>query len=449
MNNLLDAFREYPVLIGVAVFLAISLLLALLLGVLMRRAGVSLKPLIFFFGFLAIVAVPQAVVHLLDAVVHMRQVRETASSKVTTTQAATAPGMLKPVSWEIVFGPNADPSLITDAKQGLDYIVGDAVDARISFNAAGESALAARFANTSAAAAALNRYGSFFQFAQVTGCDAGGWTARRFNGQGEWNHVVAAGNELYAWSGQTKESVEANRIRALGPLPTESKSAGFSGSAASTAPSKTQVSTRLSSNWRAMTAFLVINLSLAVLWFFKGSAWSVRQKPQPGTQREPAALLRERLLGVNQQKIPVQVIASPHSDNTLEITWRYADAQWLDLMRAHKMQRRHKLVLALDEQSYKARVREYWSAFDASAGPNDMRLSWTAATGMQFFQFEERRVIGVQLDASGKPTGESSKAYTFNLQELKQPIIDAVTISGWTWQPVMWNAPAGLRWLTE
>ncbi len=122
--------------------------------------------------------------------------------------------MLKPVSWEIVFGPNADPSLITDAKQGLDYIVGDAVDARISFNAAGESALAARFANTSAAAAALNRYGSFFQFAQVTGSDADGWTARRFNGQGEWNHVVAAGNELYAWSGQTKKSVEANRIRA-------------------------------------------------------------------------------------------------------------------------------------------------------------------------------------------------------------------------------------------
>ncbi len=152
---------------------------------------------------------------------------------------------------------------------------------------------------------------------------------------------------------------------------------------------------------------------------------------------------------MNQQKIPVQVVASPDSDNTLEITWRYADAQWFDLMRAHKMQRTHKLVLALDEQSYKARVREYWSAFDASAGPNDMRLSWTAATGMQFFQFEHRRVVGVQLDASGKATGELSKASMFNLQELKQPIIDAVTISGWTWQPVMWNAPAGLRWLTE
>ena len=57
--------------------------------------------------------------------------------------------------------------------------------------------------------------------------------------------------------------------------------------------------------------------------------------------------------------------------------------------------------------------------------------------GIQFFEFERRRVFGVQLDESGKTTGELSKAYTFNLQELKQPIAEAVTGSGWTWQPVM------------
>ena len=448
MNNLLHAFAEYPVLVGIALFLAISLLLAVLLGILMRRAGVSLKPLVFFFGFLAIVAVPQMAVHLLDAFVHARQVRQQPTEEATVTAAIAAPRTLQPVSWDIVFGPNADPSLITNAKLGLDYILSDALEAKISFNAAGESALAARFANARASAAALNRYGSFFQFAQVTGSDSAGWTARRFNGQGEWNHVVAAGNELYAWSGNTKENVEANRTRALGPLPTESKSARLDSPPPSNAPSKTQVSTRLSSNWRAMTAFLVINLALAVFWFFKGSAWSVRQTPQPDTRPEPAPSLRGRLLALNQQNVPVQVVASPN-DNILEITWRYAEAQWFDLMRVHKMQRTHKLELALDDHSHTARVLEYWSAFDASAGPNDLHLNWTAARGMQFFEFEHRRVFGVQLDASGKPTGELSKAYTFNLQELKGPIIEAVTTSGWTWQPVMWNAPRSLRWFTE
>jgi hypothetical protein len=113
------------------------------------------------------------------------------------------------------------------------------------------------------------------------------------------------------------------------------------------------------------------------------------------------------------------------------------------------MHRTHKLTLALDEKSHTARVQEYWSAFDASAGPDDLRLNWTAARGMQLFEFEHRRVFGVQLDKTGKPTGELSKAYTFHLQELKQPIIETVTGSGWTWQPVMWNAPGKLRWLTE
>jgi hypothetical protein len=446
MNSLIHAFAEYPVLIGIGLFLVVSLLLAVLLGVLMRRAGVSLKPLLFFFGFLAIIAVPQMAVHLLDAFVHARQIRQQPTAEATAGTAIAAPTVLQPVSWEVVFGPNADPTLITDAKRGLDYILSDALEARIAFNTAGESALAARFPNAQAAAAALNRYGSFFQFAQVTGSDAGGWTARRFNGQGEWNHVVAVGNELYAWSGSTKENVEANRIRALGPLPTGPGSS--LAASASSAPSKTQVSTHLSSNWSAMTAFLVINLSLAVFWFFKGSAWSVRQAPRPGTRPEPAALLRDRLLALNEQDLPVQAMAPPNN-NTVEVTWRYGDAQWLDLMRAHKMRHTHKLVLALEEQSHTARVLEYWSAFDASASPSDLRLNWTAARGMQFFEFEHRRVFGVQLDASGKPTGELSKAYTFNLQELKQPIIEAVIASGWTWQPVMWNAPGSLRWLTE
>src|SRR4030095_16590094 len=122
MNNLLQVFTEYPVLIGIAVFLAISLLLAGLLGILMRRAGVSLKPLVFFFGFLAIIAVPQITVHLLDTFVPQRPLRGQPTERATPPPAMKALRALQPVSWDIVFGPNADPSLVTNAKPGLDFI---------------------------------------------------------------------------------------------------------------------------------------------------------------------------------------------------------------------------------------------------------------------------------------------------------------------------------------
>jgi GTP cyclohydrolase II len=118
-------------------------------------------------------------------------------------------------------------------------------------------------------------------------------------------------------------------------------------------------------------------------------------------------------------------------------------------MRVHQMKRTQRLVLHFNERDHTVRVREYWSAFDASAGLKDLRLDWKMATGIQFFAIEHKRVFGVQLGTDGKPTGELSKAYTFNLQELKAPIIEAVTRAGWTWQPVTWNAPAAFRWLTE
>jgi hypothetical protein len=458
MDRFLQIVREYPAIAGLGLFAVVSLFLATVLGTAMRQAGVSLKPLVFVFGFFAIVIVPQATVHLLDALAHHRATTPnpataTAPASSANRQSNPAPPPapeLVPVAWDTVFGPEADPALITDPRRGLDAILGSATEAKLAFDAGGGSALAARFASAADARAALDRYGAFFQFAEVSGSDEGGWTARRYAGQGEWNHVVTAGHDLYAWTGPTREAVETRRVRALGPLP-----AGTTRNLANPAqkpdandPSRRQVSNRLSRNPPVMVAFLALNLLFAVGWFFKGSAWSARVAPTPGVVPVDSASLRERLLAVNRLDAPVAVTASPDG-RTWEIGWRYADARWLDLMRAHRMRRVHKLVLRLDEAGRIARVREFWSAFDASAGRDGLRLDWRAATGMQFFQVEHHRVFGAQLDAGGKPTGATSAAYTFDLQALKAPFIEAVTGGGWTWQPVMLDLPPALRWLTE
>ena len=443
MQRLLQTFREYPAIAGISAFLLISLLLAIVLGSLMAKSGASLKPLIFFFGFLAIVGVPQATLHVLDAWAHRRAVvGQVAGVKNSDQPKPFAGSDLKPVPWEVVFGPKVDPALITDAKRGLDAILFDATEAKLSFNVSGESALAARFADAPAAAAALNRYGAFFQFSDVTGSDVSGWTAKRYQGQGEWNHVVAAGNELYAWTGPTRESVVANRLRALGPLADPAAP-----SEASDGISKRQVSTRLSKNLPVMLTFVGINLVLAVGWFFKASAWSASVPPAtaPAVDLET---LRQRLLAVNQTDTPVEV--KPGADQkSLEVTWRYADSRWFDLMRLHQMKRIHKLVLDFAEDAHKVRIREYWSAFDASAGAGGVRVDWKASVGMMLFQVDHLRVVGVQLGPDGKPTGELSKAYTFDLQRLKAPFVETITGAGWRWQPVMWTAPKPLRWLTE
>ncbi len=452
--------REHPQLAAVGSFVLITLLITAVLGTVMARSGISLRPLIWFLGFLAIVAVPQGAVHCLDALLasgsktrpapELEPVRSRAAKdEETVGKASSSENSLQPVLWETVFGPNLDPDLVIDAKEGLEPVLADAEEAQLSFQATGESALAARFTHPNEAAAALNRYGAFFQFARASGSDGMGWTAKRFAGQGEWNHVVAAGNELYAWTGPTRESVLKSRVRALGPLVEEEiPEAGASGPGDSNEPAATPVSEKLRRHPAALAAFVAINLSAAVFWFFKGSAWAARERGRHGGEAVDMSSLRSRLLELNGQEAPIALTLGQEG-NTLEANWRYGDARWFDLMRAHQTKRVHRLALLLDEKGHTVRVREYWSAFDASAGPDGVDMRWEMAKGMQFFAFEHRRVFGAQLDAAGKLTGELSKAYTFNLQELKGPVMDAVTGSGWTWQPVMWNAPAGLRWLTE
>jgi hypothetical protein len=442
MDRTLTWMRENPQFSAIIAFLAILTIVLTALGITMARAGASLRPIVFFLGFVGIIAGPQTVVHLLDGFV-LRKAARTRAEPKETAPARVETNRLSPVDWSIVFGPKADPTLITDAKRGLSQILGDAIEAKLSFNVDGESALAARFPSPEAAAKALDVYGNFFAFAGAQGSDAHGWTARRHNGQGEWVHVVAAGPELYAWTGADQKQVLANRARSLGPTPDFVENTAKPADA----PAANLVSNQLRAKVGLMSVFVCINLVVAVLWFFKGSAWAARIQASEAARPASEQAVRSALLGINKAAVPTEVTQQP--DGSIAVNWRYADARWFDLMRVHQMKRTQRLVLHFNERDHTVRVREYWSAFDASAGLKDLRLDWKMATGIQFFAIEHTRVFGVQLGADGKPTGELSKAYTFNLQELKAPIIEAVTSAGWTWQPVTWNAPAAFRWLTE
>lgn len=442
MERFLGWVREHPQFAGLSFGFLVLVLVLTVLATAMSRAGVSLRPLIWFAGFFAIVAGPQAVVHLLDGFVLNARRASIVAPQTSTTQSSPSESFA-PVPWAVVFGPKADPDLITDAKRGLGAILEAAEEAKLSFNVDGESALAARFSSAAGATRAVDLYGSFFAFTGAQGSDATGWTARRHGGQGEWVHVVAAGPELYAWTSASRERVLENRMRALGPLAEGEPVLA----AAHNAAGPQLVSDRLRSKTGLMVAIVCLNLVAAVGWFFKGSAWSARIDGAKDVRPESVYSLRDAILASDQSEGPVDV--SVRSDGALQVDWRYADARWFDAMQAHRMKRTQRLVLQLDERTHTVRVREYLSAFDGSVGANSLRLNWKLRTGIMFFEYEKQRVVGVQLGSDGRPTGELSKAYTFDSHAMKRPLIHRVTKAGWRWQPLTWNAPEALRWLTE
>ncbi len=67
MPRRLDGLREDGARAAVLCFLLITVGILVLLGVVMRRSGVSLEPIVFLAGFLAIVALPQSPVRLANA----------------------------------------------------------------------------------------------------------------------------------------------------------------------------------------------------------------------------------------------------------------------------------------------------------------------------------------------------------------------------------------------
>lgn len=158
--------------------------------------------------------------------------------------------------------------------------------------------------------------------------------------------------------------------------------------------------------------------------------------------------MREHLLSINSLDVPFG-IETGRNDREIVATWRYADAKWIDHARAHGMRRIHRIVLELDEATRKARATDFATSYDWSAGRGGAGLNWKFMTGIVFFQYEHQRVFGLQLDHQGRFKPALSYSYTFNLQEMKAPLINAVTKSGWTWQPVASNAPGWLKWLTE
>ena len=149
--------------------------------------------------------------------------------------------------------------------------------------------------------------------------DATGWTARRHGGQGEWVHVVSAGQELYAWTAATRERVIEHRVRALGSLPNADLAALSAGE--STANNRL-ASKRLASHPRLMAAILVLNLTFACLWFFKGSAWAARVEGSDALRPIATDALRRELLALPPSAHPIQVTTRP--DGRLEINWNYA-----------------------------------------------------------------------------------------------------------------------------
>ena len=430
-----------PVPLGIAVFLATLVILVMILSIAMRRAAQSLRPIVFFVGFVAIVGGPQAIFHLAN----LKNPSEPEPSKQPPVAPAAELGAFTVVGERFaapksLFGDDVDETLIQPAKQIFPEFLSGADHAEMAYFVTNETVLAALFPDDASAHAALQGYLRYMRIATTRGDAATGMVAVRPMAN-DTAYLVTAGRALMVWTGATEDVVNARRVKLASAL-------GAPPAALPLEIATTPIGNVPFGDLRIALAFLALNVLAAVLWFFKGGTWVAAYAPAPGTSPAALPVLKERLLSVNKTDTPVSATAT-RQGNVIEITWRYADARWLDFKGAHGMRKVHRLSLRLDASRHAVSVLEYWSEVDADAGVDGGQIRWHAARGIQFFKIDYQSIFGLVVDADGKLAPTLSYAYTFNLQELKGPFIQAVTAAGWTWKPVFFHAPAALRWLTE
>ncbi len=434
MSTISGVFRANPELIAsTALFLAIPLMLALI-ALIMHSSGVSLRPIV----FMAVLLMPLALFFVVVSLVRAKKpAAEMARSAVLQVQDGRF------TQREKIFGAGMGSANPMDAKAVFPEFLGAAEHAELLLAGPESSVLAARFPSTQQAARAGNLLWKAFGVPGSGDSEMRNWRGFRPHHR-DHIEMLRAGQCLFFWTAPTAEGAATRRTASLVAL-------GFAEHSMATSemmfPALQPFSALFSSKGMQIGGVLLLAL-LYSLWFFKGSAWASGLPPVAGVAPVPAAEVEARLLAINAEDVPFRIDPGNRPGEYFA-SWRYADAKWVDLARASGMQRTFRVRLTLDEPAHVVRATDYTGNYDWSAGAGGASIAWQAQSGIVFFQKEQSRVFGLQLDKQGGTTGELSYPYKFDLQELKAPLIAAITGSGWAWRPVVWQGPVWLRWFTE
>lgn len=440
--------------IGLSISLALlgaGIFVCTILGFIMARSGVSLRPIYWFAGFFALVVFPQVIGHFYKAL----HTTKTEAPRAAALEQLSAPAndstnaAARSMDAKSLFGPDADPQLISDVRAAYGEVFADADFAQFAVLPNGETVLLARFKNSSAAEKAWVNY------LRVAGLQAGG------KGDSHRGYAVTrpVGDRVYAlpfgtmlgvWTGTDDATIRARMLAGGFEIPRRAPLGDLGASNTIVSGNAASASSQPKSPLRiALISFGVAVYTLIVVaYFFKGSAWSGTYRAKPGVTPVTASELAARLEAINQLDVPFQ-IERGSQPNEFFATWRYADAKWIDLARVRGMKRTLRVRMVMDEAAHKVRATDYVASYDWSAGRGGANLEWKAGMGLVLFQREHQRVFGLQLDEQGRFKPELSYAYTFNLDEMKAPLMEAVAHAGWDWRPTVWQGPTWLRWLTE
>lgn len=177
-------------------------------------------------------------------------------------------------------------------------------------------------------------------------------------------------------------------------------------------------------------------LLVGIKIFVEGGTWAGTETPKLETSTAPVDVLtlKSMLLSINDQDLPFEVIQDKNGDFVAQ--WKIADAKWVGLFQAGGLERQHNIVMRFDEATKRVRAYDVDKAISWRADSGSTTLSFSLFRGITLWQYERACEIGL-LYKDGSFAIKPAYNYRFLLAEMKNPIIDCICRSGWSYCPVM------------
>ncbi len=156
------------------------------------------------------------------------------------------------------------------------------------------------------------------------------------------------------------------------------------------------------------------------------------KRPAAGVAPVAKGELTTKIAALSGEKTPFSVKPSDESDLIVEL--KIADAKWYEIFAKASLTKTYRIYLLLDDASKEVRALEETGEVTWKAGVPSVSFSAEMFRGRTIAQKE----FGTAYAFKDKSPGSFGKVYeySFDANDVKRPLIEAVTGCGWSYVPV-------------
>ena len=155
------------------------------------------------------------------------------------------------------------------------------------------------------------------------------------------------------------------------------------------------------------------------------------KKPNKDTPVLSAGEVRQRLLELNRDTAPYQIIDGSAENVDLIAEWKIVDARWYEIFAKASLTKVFRIYMKLDEAKHHVRAKDEEYTVEWTAGVPSLSLAASKFSGQTTsIEFGTAYAFTEELQP-----GQVYK-YRFNTNEIKKPIQEAVLACGWTYKGI-------------